>query len=286
MIAYACAMRFSRPLVGAVATAAALLAPALTTTAPAAVSPPPKALPALDLRVSWPVSGAESEVRAGSRLTVSLRRTSGRRAGARTRAAARVSLVRLDLSGRAVRTVASKRLGRAVGRVVVTLPTAQGVSYELRLKVAAKRFASRLVVAAPPVVTPPVVTPPVWTPPLPKPPVCAAGTAAIERIYPSDAIVLNRADLTLRNAGPGCLSHTYGFSIERQGDDGTWTKVPADLAFPDVIRLLQPGETVSYDWTPPADAVPGDHRLVPSRFMTRDGAWLDPPTREFVILPR
>ncbi|MBB4664025.1 immunoglobulin-like domain-containing protein [Conexibacter arvalis] len=284
-------MRTKPMLVAAAAAAGTLLAPSA---ALAAKPPTAKALEPFGLTATWPVRGAKAEVAAGAKLTVSLRR--GARAPKARRASARVTLLRLAGAGAPARTVTTRPLRGGTGRVTVRLPAAKGVSYALRLKVRGKLFASRLnVPAARPVTPEPSPAPPAPDPapapepappftPVIKPPACPSGTAEVTHHLWSDVIVETSADLTLRNSGTGCLRYTWSFTIERKQEDGSWTEVPSGVGFLAVVRLLQPGETVRYDWKVPDETPPGRYRLVPNRFHPADdGAPIAAAPREFTV---
>jgi hypothetical protein len=73
---------------------------------------------------------------------------------------------------------------------------------------------------------------------------------------PGDTITV-----TLANSGPGCLQTGYGvtWQINR---NGAWVDIPLNQVVPAVLLSIQPGKSLSENFTVPRNTAPGLYRIV------------------------
>ena len=67
--------------------------------------------------------------------------------------------------------------------------------------------------------------------------------------------------VTLTNSGPGCLSTGYGFGWQISRN-GAWVDVPLNRVVPAILLFVQPGKSLSEDFTVPRNSAPGLYRIV------------------------
>jgi hypothetical protein len=73
---------------------------------------------------------------------------------------------------------------------------------------------------------------------------------------PGDAITV-----TLSNSGPGCLQTGYGLTWQINRN-GAWVDIPLNQVVPAVLLSVQPGTSLSEDFTVPKNTAPGLYRIV------------------------
>ena len=136
-------MRRLLPLFGLVL----LVLPATAEAALPAAKTPPRSV--AGVKITWPLTAAETSLAPGSSLAVAVR-SSHRRA--------QLALLRVDGRGRAIRAVARKTLRS--GTFSIALPATAGARYRLALEVAGKRYWSWITTPVPlPAAPAPVVVP-------------------------------------------------------------------------------------------------------------------------------
>lgn len=218
---------------------------------PAANPPKKSALRAVGLRISWPISASEVNLRPGTRLVVRVSRVRGART---RRPKARIKLVRVDARGRAIKAVA-RRAMRA-GTFVVRLPSRAGARYALRLAVGKQRYWSWIATSEP---AAPVLEPilPLSACPRPGP---SAGHA---RVDPPTGRSWDRLTVSLTNTGSSCLTGGVGYGWERQLAGGRWEEVrPDPYPAPALPFGAAPGQTSTHGAFVWPELDPGPHRLV------------------------
>ncbi len=67
--------------------------------------------------------------------------------------------------------------------------------------------------------------------------------------------------VTLANSGPGCLQTGYGFAwqVDR---NGVWVDVPLNTVVPAIALFVQPGQSLTENFTVPKNTAPGMYRIV------------------------
>jgi hypothetical protein len=197
-----------------------------------------------------------------------------------------IALTRTD-SARA-HLIKRRKLRR--GTFTVRLPRAAGARYVLSARIG-RRTNRRLTIVTPP------ATPPRSTPAGPRPPgkpldtpVCETNpTSAAAGTLTGDRTVLRAGDTltaTFTNTGPGCLTGSVGYLIERF-TDGTWQQAMPSMSTPLILVFVQPGQRSDVHFQVP-DAMPaGRYRLGTWFQATAGGQTLVevPVTWEFFILP-
>lgn len=226
---------------------------------PAERPPDPPTLRAAGLTVSWPVRGG-AEFAPGDRVVVRVRAL---RAGDQG-PLARVSLVRVNRSGRTLRGVASQSLRDGV--FTARLPDLPAARYALRLDVGGRRYFSWITTAGAPGAPPPGPLPPPNPSPRPSgPPPCPSrGTSSFEvRVDPGQARAGDRFTLMVVNTGTTCLTGGYDYGWERQLPDGSWEPVQGgDHPVPAIGVTAQPGGTFGHDASVWSELQPGAYRVV------------------------
>jgi hypothetical protein len=121
-----------------------------------------------------------------------------------------------------------------------------------------------------------------FTPPPPPPGPCAepldvSADFGVDSSEPSPG---DDVTVTLTNSGPGCLSTGYGFAWQINRN-GAWVDVPLNRVVPAILLFVQPGKSVSEDFTVPKNTAPGLYRIV-KRF-TAAGEAVDIDTEVTVV---
>jgi len=247
--------RFWIRTTAAVALLAAL--PVATAHAATPTAPSAKALRALGVKVTWPLHGASSVVKPGTKLTVKVTRLGGKKG-----TPVKLTLGRLDAKGRATKTLRSATLRS--GTFSATVPKGDGLVYALSLNAKKVRFTGRF--RTPAAVKPGADKP---SPPAPATDPCPpAGTAAATvRLGATTVVAGQPVPYTVTNTGTTCLTANGHYGWQRLTDAG-WTFVVLPLGFPDPVRVL-PGAT----WAGAdgqavartgAEFAPGHYRLIPN----------------------
>ncbi len=219
----------------------------LAAPASAAAKPPDaKALNKLGVSVRWPAAttGATGDV-------VAVKVRSERR---------RVQ-VALVTGGR---VVTQRTLRNGTFRATLGVPG----TYELRLAVAGRRYASAITVPAPPP---------------PEPELCwqAKGTSASLGLSSSTARAGETLTITIENTSRDCVYAGVGYRIEQLQPDGSWKLVNTNQIFIMLAVIIRPGTGYAKPAALPADLPPGRYRVSDAAF----GAHEIPLSAPFEIVP-
>lgn len=222
------------------ALAGAIIAPSAAIAATPAKAPPRTVS---GVKISWP---QVTEVAPGTKLSVKVR--SAKR---------RSQLAFLSVTPGAKRAVLAKKTLRS-GTFSVTVPSAAGASYELRITVAGKRYASTITTRAP-APTPPPVSSPAPPPPLPfctgpRLPFAAEVRADTTTVRAGESVAYTLVNTGQRPFANMQVGHLYA--------DG----VPGDyrVQYPEAPFVLHAGEQQTHQLTVPANTVPGRYRIAHS----------------------
>lgn len=67
--------------------------------------------------------------------------------------------------------------------------------------------------------------------------------------------------VTLTDSGPGCLQTGYGFAWQ-VNRNGAWVDVPLNTVVPAIALFVQPGRSLTENFTVPKNSAPGPYRIV------------------------
>jgi hypothetical protein len=223
---------------------------------PAPRPPDPDTLRAAGVAVSWPVQG-DVAFAPGDRVAVRVR------ALAEGSPEARVSLVRVNRSGRVLRGVASQSL--RAGVFSARLPDLPAARYALRLDIAGKRFYSWITAAGAPgsPVPGPLAPPHPSTTTAGRPECPRRGTSFFEvqldlaQRHPGEHFTI-----TVVNTGQTCLEGGVDYGFDRQLPDGSWEPAGGDHPFPAIGLTVQPATSATHDATTWDGLQPGAYRVV------------------------
>ena len=214
--------------------------------------PPAKVIAGVE--VTWPLSKPETTLSPGAKLTV--RVVSDRRK-------ARLSFVRVDVSGKGIATVARRTLRR--GSFTVRVPAGTpGARYALRIDVAGKKRFSWVTTPAaapaPPAGQPaPAPTSQPSSPPLSfcgpdNPPQTAQDMKPIVTLGATSVTAGDTLGFTVANAGPGVFSVTQTAVLHS-------TPRPTSFGAMAPMVKLVPDQSTAGSLVIPADTAPGTYRL-------------------------
>jgi len=235
--------------------------------APAAAATPPAHAAATHAKVQhaggfsirWPALHA---VQPGTVVRVAIVPQRSARAQRRVVVA---TLVRVTSRGKPIAIVAKRRLRQ--GTFSARLSATPAAHYRLIARAGAARAhrdfraAGRASPPRAPTSPAPIPSP---GPPAPLPPTPCASAPAVRATLSATPAVAQRGQsiaLALTNTASTCLQTDYGvtWQIHR---DGAWTEIPLGRPVPAVLIFVQPGQTFAHDFLVPADAVPGDYRVL------------------------
>ena len=205
------------------------------------------------VQVTWPLTKSETVLAPGAKLTIRV---------ASKRRSAKLSFVRVNASGKALSTVAKRTLRR--GSFTVTVPSASGARYALRLAVAGReRFSwvttPAAVAPAPPAPTATPTPAPTSvplsfcpdTPPQTSADINATITPASPTVEPGETLAFE-----ITNAGPGGFTALGAAKVVPDGQPAT-----AYWASEAPMTGLRPGESAQRSVLVPADTAPGMYRI-------------------------